>query len=747
MVLGSLTAASAITVQAAAAASAPPTMPSLQEIVVTATKKGIAEKLQHVPLALSVFDEAAIEVRKVRDLQSLTYAVPGVSLDSVGTFRGTANFAIRGLGINSSIASVDPAVGTFVDGIYMGINAGVVLDLFDVERIEILRGPQGTLYGRNTPGGAVLIETADPSAQWRSKTRGYLEGPIDAGRGSPGVTLNSVLSGPLARGLAFRLGAHLSSDGGYFLNRFNGTAVGEARTTILRGGLSYERGPLRLLSKAEWLESDGDGAVGQNHGWFSRDSFELSLDNEGKIDVGSRFGVLRLDYNLSHGTITNIAGYRYLTQFTDNDIDSTPRFLFHSQTALRQEQVSNELRYAGTVGNLELTAGAYVFHQNVAYQEDRVFPVGAPHLGGGRQAHGTFGLFGESQVPLTKALAAILGLRWSRERKAVAVTYVRPRPLCSVLGGSCPTSGANPSLPAEPNGFEEVHSWENLAPKLSLQYRSGEDRLFYGSWTRGYRSGGFNVRVTQPLSFEAVAAARGTHSYDEERVDTFEIGAKLGGLNGRGTLNLSAYRSDVRDLQREVNVASASSGLAQSIFNTADARIWGGEAEARLLLGRTVVSANAGHIDARYRNVRFDISGDGVVGPADAALKLPRVPEWTFGGEIVHSFTLRTGSSLRLRAAYQHRDAYAWTDSNFGWVGASENVDADLTWSGERITISLYGRNLLDEAQFGGDTQLGFAGGPFSDGNNRPFDPRPAAGSFSPLAKGRVVGLEIGLLY
>ncbi len=747
--LGRLLVAFSLLVSSAVyAADAAPLVPA-DTIVVTATKKAQAEGLQNVPAAITVFGEPTLEQRKLRDLQGLTYSVPGISLDSVGTFRGTANFAIRGLGINSSIASVDPAVGTFVDGVYLGVNAGVVLDLFDVERIEILRGPQGTLYGRNTTGGAVLVETGDPTGEWRLKSRASVEGPIDGGRGGPSVTLQSIASGPLSEDAAFKLGAYYNNDRGYFRNLFDGSNLGAAETLILRGGLSLTRGPLRVVAKGDYLKSDGDGAVGQNHGLFSRESFDVSLDNEGKIDIRSWFGVLRADYELGSGTITSIAGYRRFTQRTDNDIDSTPRFLFHSQTALRQEQISNELRYAVSVGALDLTVGAFLFDQSVAYQEDRAFPAGLPQLGGGRQSHSTYAVFGQAEYQVTPALSLLAGLRWSLEEKEGAITYVRPRAFCSVLGKTCPTTGTNPLFPAERNGFEEKRSWNNLAPKLGLSFRPDEDAMLYGTWTRGYRSGGFNVRVTQPLSFEALAAARGTYAYDEERVDSYEIGAKLSGLRDRATLNLAAYRSDVRDLQREVNVASASSGLAQSIFNTADARIWGGEAEGQLMLGRTVIAANAGYIDAQYRNVRFDISGDGIVGPSDKALKLPRVPEWTFGGEVIHSLPLRHGSSLSLRAAYQHRDAFAWTDSNFGWVGASDNVDADLTWytPWEGISISIYGRNLLDEVQFGGDTQLGFAGGPLSDGNNRVFDPRPAAGTFSPLARGRVIGAEMSVRY
>lgn len=719
------------------------------EIVITATKKAGGETLQQAPLAINAFGAAEIESRKLRDLTGLTNAIPGVSLDSVGTFRGTANFAIRGLGINSSIASVDPTVGTFVDGVYMGTNAGIVLDLFDIERIEVMRGPQGSLYGRNTTGGAVLVETADPSFTWQAKALAALEGPVDAGRGGPSLTLHSALSGPLSDQIAFRIGAYYKGDEGYFRNRLDGDDLGASTTVLLRSGLAYESGPLRLVAKGEYLDSQGDGATSQNHGLFSRDSFDVSLDNEGRIDVRSLFATVRLDYSIGDGAITNVAGYRSYDQMTDNDIDSTPAFLFHSETGLRQEQVSNELRYAARLGALDITLGTYLFRQLIDYQEDRVFPVASPQYGGGRQRHMVYGLFGQGEYPLAGALSLLGGLRWSLEQKRASITYVRPRPACAVIGGGCPTSGSNPFFPGEPNGFEETRSWANLAPKLGLQYALEGRSNYYASWTRGYRSGGFNVRVSQPLSFEALASALGTHAYEEERVDTFELGAKLSGLGGRASLNLAAYRSDVRDLQREVNVASASGGLAQSIFNTADARISGAEAEARIAHRGTLLSANLGYIDARYRKVRFDISGDGTVGPEDLALRLPRVPRWTFGGEISHRIALPYSSSLAIRAAFQHRSAYAWTDSNFGWVGASDTLDADLSWtlSPRRVSLSLFGRNLLDQVQFGGDTQLGFAGGPYSDGNNRPMDPRPFAGTFSPLAKGRLIGIQAMFAY
>ncbi|MEQ9316533.1 MAG: Plug domain-containing protein, partial [Henriciella sp.] len=128
----------------------------LQTVTITATKKQNVEDVQSVPISVTAFNEDTLDALNVTTLETLSYTTPNVSLDDVGTARGTANFAIRGLGVNSSIPSIDPAVGVFVDGVYLGVNNGVVVNLFDLESVEVLRGPQGLLFGRNTTGGALV---------------------------------------------------------------------------------------------------------------------------------------------------------------------------------------------------------------------------------------------------------------------------------------------------------------------------------------------------------------------------------------------------------------------------------------------------------------------------------------------------------------------------------------------------------------------------------------------------------------
>lgn len=718
-------------------------------IVVTA-KTG-ERALRDYAGSASVFGEADLAGRHVDDLTALGFAAPNASLDAIGTFRGVANFSIRGLGVNSSIPSVDPAVGLFVDNVFMGINAGTLFDSLDLESVQILRGPQSVLFGRNTTGGAVLVTTADPTWDWQGSTRINFETPLAKGRGAPLATVRGTISGPLGDSVAIRLAALHTSDGGYFRNDFDGRAFGSAETTVIRGSLLYRPSErLTVSAKAEWMDSDGEGAPGHNNGLFERDSFHISLDERGFHHSKSRMGLLRADLDVGEGgRLTSITAWRDYGLRTRNDIDSSPRAIFHSDTATQQDQWSQELFYRRTSERLDLLVGGYAFRQRQGYDEIRdLIGFAQPrNYGGGRQRQRLFAAYANADVRLDDALTLSGGLRWSHERKRAAITYVRPRPACSTIDASCPVEGER--VAGEKNGFADARNWDAVSPRIGLSYRAGPDTNIYLNWQRGERSGGYNLRITQPAAFEQVAAAQGSPAFDAERVDNFEAGVKWQSPGKSVTMNAALFWTEVADMQREVNVASATSGLAQSIYNTADARIRGAEIEAEFSPASTIrVRANAGYLDARYRRIFYDISGDGRIDAADTRLRLPRAPEWTWG--IGGEWRQPAGQAVLVaRADFQHRARYAYTDNNYGWVGAIDSLDASIGFDlgNPAIGISLYGRNLLDEVQFGGDTQLGFAGGPNSDGNNRPFDERPAAGTFSPLMKGRRIGVELSMRF
>lgn len=718
-------------------------------IVVTGTKTQNAENVQDVPLAVTAFNAESLDALKVRDVQGLTYSAPNVSLDQIGTSRGTANFSIRGLGINSSIPSIDPTVGVFVDGVYLGFSGGVVFDLFDLESVEILRGPQGILFGRNTTGGAVLINTGNPTDYLTGKFRAAVDGPlVDGGRGGANYTVSGVISGPIVEDtLLFKLGAYYNKNEGYFTNLFDGSNHGKAETKILRGALEGRFGDLTLTGKLDYFTSDGDGPSGQNRGVFERDTFDLSIDERGNYDNEIWTGSLTAEVDIGPGTLTNIFGYRDYSATTLGDIDSLPIFGFHSSTETEHDQISNEIRYAISTDNFDLTIGGFYFDQSIAYTETRDLPPLSPltFYGGGSQDHEVLGAFAASQYYLTSDFSVIAGIRWSREEKYAGVTYVRPRPECSVVGGTCPTSGTNPFIPTENNGFEDGRSWTNWSPKFGFQYEF-DDSQIYAHWTRGYRSGGYNFRITNATVFETVVvpATGGNFGFDEERVDNYEIGGKFQTIDGALTVNAAVYLTEIDDMQREVNQSSPTAGVSQFILNTADAEILGFEVEGRArVTDNLIFTANLGIIDDDYKSVAFDISSDGAIDDADTALRLPRVPEVTWGVGMLHELILPNGAIVS-RVNYQFRDEFAYTDNNLGWIQAADNLDANITWETpmDGLSVSIYGKNLLDQVQAGGDTQLPF-GGPLSNGVNRPFDAYPAGGTLSPLSKGRQIGAEM----
>jgi iron complex outermembrane receptor protein len=712
-------------------------------IVVTAKLPGYGDL--SFPGTSDTFQARDLEARQFEDLTTLSHAAPNVSLDAIGTFKGVANFAIRGLGINSSIPSIDPAVGLFVDGVYIGVNAGSVFDALDVDRIDILRGPQGVAFGRNTTGGAVLVQTADPTWTREGYIRGGFDGPVDEGRGAGQWSGRAVYSGPVSDAVAVRFGALYSKDAGYFENRFDGRRFGAEETTVLRGAVAVRpASALSVVVKSEWNTSSGEGATTHNNGQNARDRFDLWVNQRGFYDSEGAFVTARGELSLGPGKLTDIFGWRRYDLSTRNDIDSSPQTLFHSDTATRQRQWSNELVYSATLGAAQVVAGAYLFGQQVGYDEGRdLSGLGSPPLnGGGRQDHDVYGLYASGDVPVVSGVTLSGGVRWSREEKSAVVTYVRPRAACSAIAGTSPVSGT--PVPGENNGFSDSRVWDSLSPSIALSYQPAETLALYGSWTRGQRSGGYNLRITQPAAFEQVAATLGSPAYDEEQVDSFELGAKWRAASGLAELRGAVFRTQVDNLQREINVPSATSGLAQSVYNTADARITGGELELRLAPATGLeLTANLGLSDADYTRVFFDINSDNAINAADLALDLPRAPQATWGGSAGYALPLGAHSNLRGDVFFQHRDRFAYTDNNWGFNSASDRLDATLALQHRGLRLALYGRNLLDEVQFGGDTQLPFAGGAFSDGNNRPYDPRPAAGTFSPVQKGRVIGVEL----
>lgn len=710
----------------------------LEEITVTARKRD--EISQSVPIAITAFSGDQLEALKIRDLQDLSISMPNVSLDDIATFRSTANFSIRGLGINSSIPSIDPTVGLFIDGVYMGQNLGVLIDMFDIESIEVLRGPQGTLFGRNVTGGAVLINTRRPGEEFELAVRGALDGN-PSGDGGMTQYLMASIGGPLSNTVGARLSVYYSDDDGYWVNQFDNSDFGAAETKIIRPVLTWTpTDALDFTFRWEHLESEGDGPASQSHTNgagvdgtpvnFSRESFDFSVDERGFYEFTNDLVTLQMDWDVAFGdgTITNIFGWKDYTSTALSDIDAQPAWLFHAPAWSNQEQLSNELRYSGQFGKTTLTTGIFWFTQEINYHERRnllgVATGGvAPALtqdGGGNYEVDSLAWFGELDYAVNDRWTLTGGLRFTDEKKKAdiaSLVFNVNSPCNVVIGGPFCTFD-----------FSDEEDWQAWSGKLGVTYNM-ESGLLYGNFSRSQRAGGYNLRNTA-----ADTVNLGPGPFDEEVVDNLEFGVKTDFLNG-GRFNAAVFFTMVKDQQREVNLSDPVTGVVQVIKNTADTDILGFEFDAVVPVGNaTVLTASLGYIDPEYQDIFFDLTGDGVIDEQDFALKPPRAPELTYALGITHDFQFANASTLSLRANYAYVDDAFYTDNNLGTLNSRSNLTLGLDWfspSGTWVT-SFYGRNLLDDVGHGGDTQL-----PSNLGGV------PLGGTFAPLTRGAVVGVEV----
>ncbi len=704
----------------------------LEEVVVTATKKKNVENVQDIPAAISAYGAEQLEALQVRDISSLSFSNPNVSLDDIGTAKGTANFAIRGLGVNSSIPSIDPAVGVFVDGMYYGINAGVIFDTFDLESIEILRGPQGVLFGRNVTGGAVVLNTSDPSFESSTKVKVAVE-----------TGLNYYLSGSTTGALiddklAGKLAIYYNDDEGWFdrtLSNGSKEQFGQSDTTIIRPALTWTpTDSTEVTFKYEHGEFEGDGPAAQSHTNgsgvdgqivnFDRDSFDFAI-SDGTFNESEWDNLVietNIDVDFGEGQITHILGYRQYESLAISDIDATPAALFHAEFGVDQEQYSNELRYNGQFGDWNVTSGLFYFSQELLYSEVRdLFGGLSIRPGGGVQDQTTLGIFTQTEYQVNDDLILIAGIRYSDEEKEVKVASVLPGlndPNCRVTRGDC-----NFDFSETTNPGQTTFATDNVSPKLGFTYTLNDTQRIFGNATKAFRAGGYNFRNTA-----ADTVNFGPGPFEDEEVTSYELGWKSEPSDG-SRLNVSVFFTQIDDMQREINEADPVAGVVQIIRNTANAEITGLEIDGQARIGdNLLIMGSVGLIDAEYTDIFFDLTGDGNINNQDLALDIPRLAEFT--GNIGALYQSPMGS---FRISYSHRDEAAYTDSNLGILNESDRLDASYNYTLDNdVSITLYGKNLTDEVQHGNDTQLPATLGPAALG-----------GTFAPLSKGRIIGLEI----
>lgn len=723
----------------------------LEEIVVTATKKKNVENVHDIPSSVTAFGADQLEALKIRDLVGLNFAVPNATIQEVGTTKGGASFAIRGLGINSSIPSIEPTVGVFVDGIYYGINSGVVFDTFDLKSIEVLRGPQGVLFGRNVTGGALIVNTTDPGFEPKTTLK------VAAESGFRGTGANYFIQGSttgtlIEDTLAGKIAVYYNDDKGWFKNTLadgSKTDFGASDTFIIRPAITWTPSEsLSITAKYEYGEFSGDGPAAQSHingieaqqenavGDFRRNSFDFSVNENTFNDSEWQNLVIEtnLDVSFGDGRITNIFGYREFDSDAFSDIDATSQRIFDGEVVIQQEQISNELRFNGQFGKWNITTGLFYFEQDLSYSETRFLledffsTLGLPALtlpGGGIQDQQTFGIFAQTEYQVNDRLSLSAGLRYSDEAKEVKIASIvaglQADTTCRVSNNDCIFDFSELSNPGD-----ATFSTDNLSPQIGIKYVLNDSSNIYASWNRSFRAGGFNLRNTS-------ADIKSLNSFDDEEVDALELGWKYQSINN-STLNVALFLTKIDDLQREVNSQDTAVGTVQVVRNTANAEIKGFEIDGKLAItDNLILTGSFGYTDGEYNDLFFDLTGDGVINQNDFDLEIPRLTNTSYSLGLIYNQRLGRLGDGHLQINYGRKSDTSFTDDNLGFIDDTERLDASITLMRDSGTsLSLFGKNLTNEVLFTADTQL-----------PQLLGATPLGGTFSPLTKGRVIGLEL----
>lgn len=714
----------------------------LEEIVTTARKRSRAEAVQDVPVAVSAYGAAQIDALFVKKLEDLSYLMPNVQLEAVGTFPGVQNFSIRGQGINSSIPSVDPTVGVFVDGLYMGTTYGVVIDTFDLESVEVLRGPQGLLFGRNVTGGAVVLRNARPNGDYSARFRvgANNEEQVNVAASIEGSLIDDRLAGKMV--------VYYDDDPGYYDNvnpsaanpaphpfqpfyikPADGSNVGALRTKLFRPSLVWT--PSDSVDLTLILEhgiTEGDGAAWTNitaQQAGAQPDFATTSDETGFSDIDWTQVMLETNIGeVGNGTLTNIAGYRRVNAASAADIDGTDLPIFAAPGTTDQKQFSNELRWSGNFSdNWESVIGFYYFTQDVGYREARYIwlppPLGPAPFGvnlqaalGGDMDSRNFGAFWSNDFHISDAWTITAGLRYTDESKSAQI----------IIGGCTDNMSFN-CVTDDLSG-----DWDNLTPKLGAQVQISDNLRMYGFWSKGFRSGGFNFRNARPDIIPPGPTV-------EEENNTFEVGLKSEFNDGKVRLNIAAFQNKIDDMQRELNMSDPQVIVLQATINAGDVTIKGIEADfVALLTDNFSVNASYGWQDGEYDNYNPFVPAFeaqlrlvGALAP-DAVLignELPRLAPTNYS--LGFSWDIPLGAGLvNLMANHSFREGHPYNDSNDQNFVDQRRTNASVNWfsADDRWTVSLYGKNLGDEANWGNLTSIAglWTAGPMKPGRQIGFE-------------------------
>lgn len=667
------------------------------EIVVTARRR--EERLQDVPVAISAVSGDALQSRAITNVEGLRFTVPALVVSPTPFGAASPGYTIRSQRQLESIISQDPSVGIYFADIVQQRPQGTNTSLYDIASVQVLKGPQGTLFGRNTTGGAVLITPAKPEFE--------PGGSLSVMVGDYGQhALTGVANLPLSSTLAIRVAGNITRRTGYFDNVATGQKVDSQRTESGRASLLWQPDDrFSSLTIGTYFHEDDAGLGFFPYALRPGSAAATFPGYQADFDASQRRGDRTISNNLQplvkidsfsvsntstlrlgDVTLKNIFGYRDVKTFGSFDFDASAVTLFESRNDFSSNQWTEEFQVLGKIGpSIDFITGAYWFNERGRDTQSSV--LFGTRINDGLGDNSSTSLFAQGDWKVSPTLTLTLGGRYTWDERSL-FAFNKLNGQCRLVATNVPVTspGAQRLDPCVRQSTVDFRAPTWLA---TLSWRPVDDVMLYGTYSRGYRSGGLPLRANLPAE---------TVPFAPEFVDNFELGLKSEFLDRRVRFNAAAYFDKYRDIQRTLSFGTP---LTTVVLNAADARIWGGEADLMIRAVRWFeLNATAAYSKNQYGSFTGpglgDLSGN----------RFAFAPEliYTIGGRVVATFPGNNGE-LSARLDWFHQSSIYVADINDIPIPAYGTLDAGVEWQrlfGLPLDLRAFVKNVTDRHYFSG---------------------------------------------
>lgn len=680
---------------------------ALEEVIVTAQKR--AESIQDVPISISAFSSEKLEVMGIADIEDIGAKVPNLVLNTFNNDANTVRLFIRGIGQNDVQLTQDPSVALYIDGVYVGTSIGSGIEAVDLERIEVLRGPQGTLYGRNSTGGAVNLVSRRPNVDaWEFKQQ-LTAGNFDALQSK--TTLNIPLSAVFGGDdiAALKLTYLYSERDGFVENLGVGPDWGLEDRSAYRADVrieptdnitidyAYDFSDIQDTSRFEQIRA-GDTSSFLIEA-FSEPANRERLDKalpireigESELEVSGHN--LTLAWDVSDDlTIKSITGYREFDTSVFHDGTPTVAAAFGGLSinlSVRDtefEQFSQEVQFVGAAldDRLEYVTGLYYYEDDSVQDGEgqAVFPRAQDYTTSANTSRAIFTQLTYTPAALEERLHITVGARYAEDDREAfrinenAATFV-------ALGGD------------EVVGVPYEESFENFNPSLIFAYDLGPDLNLYAKWVTGYKSGGTSQRSANPENFAT--------GFDQEDVDSYELGLKGSALESRVSFSAAAFSIEIDGYQTSAQTGPTA---GDRDFTPIDGvRIEGLEVDiSAIIVENLELALGYGYLDT---DMGVDsvavLNADGALQTVGIAPRVAYAPDNSLTIALDYRLPLRVGD-LNLHAGYSYQDGTVTSTNAEDNLNTDDRglLDANISLSNielgvGRLNVSLWGKNLADE--------------------------------------------------